>query len=227
MKILTAEEIEGQRYYTLMGGLKGFLMGGAISFAGYKLLPRKFPHLNLKALPWSIKTGFSIVPPVALTAIMAEEGSNKFDQLTYGSGTASEDAIEDAKRWSNLSFKDRCLESFMNNRYKIVVGVWAASLWGSWELINRDKIMTVSQKAVQARMYAQFISVILLLGTMMISMYDNKLRPNQHELNEKKRWERVLKVAEESEKEQREFLNWCHGFASNAERKEAKIFKYD
>lgn len=226
MKILTAEEIEAQRYHTLIGGVKGMLAGTVISIAGFKFLPKRYPRFNPAKLPWSIKTAFFITPPTVLTVILAEESSNKFDELTYGTGSESKDYLEEQVRWKNLSFNEKTFETMSNNRYKIITTAWVASMWGSWEFVNRDKIMSTAQKAVQARMYAQFITVALLLGSMMLSVYENKLHPNQQRINEEKRWEKVLQQAAESDLNEAKAPTKT-GFASNEDRKGAKIFKYD
>ncbi|EDO18785.1 hypothetical protein Kpol_1028p60 [Vanderwaltozyma polyspora DSM 70294] len=229
MKLLTAEEIEANRYHTLMGGLQGLGAGLLISAVGFKYGPKKFPKFKPSAWPWSMKTALFITPPTLLSAICAEEASNKFDEITYGSGKESKEYLEDQVRWQKLSFKEKCLEGFSNNRYKIITGAWALSMWGSWELVNRDKIMSSAQKAVQARMYAQFITVALLLGSMMLSMYENKLHPNQRQLNEKRRWEKALQQAEIDQQLHEEGTEIVRktGFVSNQDRKNAKIFKYD
>ena len=83
--------------------------------------------------------------------------------------------------------------------------------------------MTKAQKIVQARMYAQFITVGLLLASVGLSMYENKLHPNKQKVNEMRRWENALKVAEEEERREKEGRRT--GYVSNEERISSKIFK--
>lgn len=83
MKILTAEEIKEQKAYTMKGGLIGALAGFATSAVLFKVMPRKYPSLNITRLPYSVKTAFWITPPTVLTVILAEEASNKYDALKY------------------------------------------------------------------------------------------------------------------------------------------------
>lgn len=225
MKILTAEEIEAHRYHTLAGGLKGAVAGLIISGAIFKFVPMKYPKFNPKNMTYSIKTALFIAAPTFLTAICAEEASTKFDELMYGSGSESSNAIEEHKRWKTLSVSEKLVEGLSNNRYKIITGAWAAALYGSWAFVNKDPIMTRTQKAVQARMYAQFITVALLLASMGLSMYEQKLHPNKQKQNEDRRWEKLLKEAEKEEAAEVERKKT--GFANNEERMNAKIFKYD
>lgn len=225
MKILTAEEIEAHRYHTLSGGLKGLAAGVILSGAIFKFLPMRYPKFNPKTMTYSIKTALFITPPTFLTAICAEEASTKFDEVMYSSGAESSQALEEHKRWKNLSLKDKMVEGLSNNKYKIITGAWAASLYGSWVLVNKDPIMTKTQKAVQARMYAQFITVLLLLASMGLSMYEQKLHPNKQKINEQRRWDNLLHEAEIEEEHEKDRKRT--GFATNQDRVNAKIFKYE
>lgn len=226
MKILTAEEIDAHRSHTLAGGIKGALAGLLISGAIFKFAPMRYPKFNPKAMTYSVKTALFITPPTLLTAICAEEASNKFDELMYSSGPESTQAIEEYQRWKNLPLKQKFVEGLSDHKYKIITGLWAASLYGSWVMVNRDKIMTTTQKAVQARMYAQFITVALLLASMGLSMYEQSLNPNKQKNNEQRRWDRLLEEAEKEEKAEAA-RKTATGFSSNQERVNAKIYKYD
>ena len=82
--------------------------------------------------------------------------------------------------------------------------------------------MTKTQKIVQARMYAQTLTVLLLLGSIGLSVYEDKLHPDAQKLERARRWERVLEQAEEEEAKAKQA-----GFRSNEDRVKAKIFKYE
>lgn len=224
MKILSQEEIEAHKYHTISGGIKGAVAGFLVAGALWRFAPMRYPKFQPKSWPWSMKTAFWITPPTLLTAICAEEASNKFDNMMYGSGSESTDALEDHKKWKEMSTQQKAVEGLSNNKYKIIVGAWAASMYGSWVYVNRDKIMTKAQKAVQARMYAQFITVGLLLASMGLSMYERDLNPNKDQIREKQRWDRLLASVEAEDRESRE---GAVGFRDNTDRVNAKIFKYD
>ena len=161
MKILTQEEIEAHHYHTLAGGVKGAVAGLVISGLVFRFAPVKFPRFQPKAMPWSLKTAVFITPPTLLASIGAEEASTGFDNMMYGAGSSSRDAVEEHKRWKQLSFGEKLTEGASTHKYKIIVAAWAASLWGSWKFVDRDPIMSKTQKAVQARMYAQSLTTIL------------------------------------------------------------------
>lgn len=225
MKILTADEIEAHSHHTLVGGAKGCLAGLIVSGMIFKLVPRRYPRLDPKRLTYSIRTALFITPPTFLTAISAELASNEFDEAMYGSGAESRDALEEYRRWKELSLTQKLREGVSNNRYQIIMGAWAASMWGSWHFVNRDKIMTTAQKAVQARMYAQFLTVGLLLASVGLSVYERKHNPDPEQTREDKRWERALRYAEEEQERTSKGITTAGGFASNEDRRNAKIFK--
>jgi hypothetical protein len=57
--------------------------------------------------------------------------------------------------------------------------------------------MTKAQKIVQARMYAQFLTVGLLLGSIGLTVYDEKAHPENYDKRETPSWEKVLKEEEQ------------------------------
>ncbi|CAL9734218.1 respiratory supercomplex factor 2, mitochondrial [Monosporozyma servazzii] len=230
MKILTSEEIKDHRAYTIKGGAIGTAAGLAISLIGMRVLPRRFPHMKFGSLPWSVRTAMFIVPPTILSVICAEEASNKFDALRYSGEFKREAEQETERQWEKLSTGQKVIESLSNNKYKIITSAWAGSLWGSWHLINRDPIMTKPQKIVQARMYAQFITVILLLGTIGLTTWEASLNGDssgsKRQRQEDQRWRHALEVAEREETKLTNGEIDRAGFQSNEDRLNAKIFKH-
>ncbi|AET37857.1 Rcf2p Ecym_2104 [Eremothecium cymbalariae DBVPG len=220
MKLLTEEEVNAHHYHTLAGGIKGALAGLAITGVIFKVLPRRFPKFQPSKMTASIRTALFISPPTLLATIVAEEASTSFDRQMYASSTSAE-ALEEYRRWQNLPLNQMVLESLMTHRYKIIVTAWATSLYGAWKYVNKDPIMTAAQKAVQARMYAQALTVMLLLGSVGLSMYDAKLHPDARQLERARRWEKALERAEEQE------MQAAAGKRSNEDRIKGKIFRYD
>ncbi|CCE79531.1 Piso0_001603 [Millerozyma farinosa CBS 7064] len=189
MKILSDEERNAHWNTVLYEGAKGTLIGLGVSYGLVSYLKKKHPirygqfNTSIKACLWSM-------PPVALGAFYADDGSVKFDEKQHRSVYFKEKEREQLERWDKLSWNDKAFVKVNDNKYKIIIGSWAASLYGSWKLVNRDKYMTGAQKAVQARVYAQAITVVLLLGTILLSMHEKELQKNAPaEIPE---WQRVL-----------------------------------
>ncbi|KAG7696291.1 hypothetical protein KL930_003317 [Ogataea haglerorum] len=179
MKIVSKEEIDAHSWATIAGGFNGFCLGTLVSVGVYAMAPRYYPKL-LK-MPWSIKTATAIIPPAFTTAVNAELASTRFDSEMYSSEFQQRKVLEEHRRWAKLSTTEKMVESLSNNKYKIITGLWAASMVGSWMYVNRDPLLTRTQKFVQARMYAQFITVALLLGSIGLSVYEENHHLNQHE----------------------------------------------
>lgn len=66
---------------------------------------------------------------------------------------ANKTAMQRAKEWAS------------ENRYPLLFTFWVASMAGSWIAVNRQSAMSSSQKLVQARMYAQGLTLGALLAS--------------------------------------------------------------
>lgn len=196
MKLLTDDEIDGHWYAVSTGGATGLAIGLGISAAIFKLAPRRYPGFP-KNLPWSIRTAMFISPPTVTMTIFAEEYSNAYDREMHHGDYNARRKLEEYKQWKSLSLSEKIVQGAVNHKYKIIVGAWAASMYGSWVYVDRDPIMSKTQKLVQARMYAQFLTVGLLLGSIGLSMYDEKNHPEHYKKEELSDWEKILKEEEE------------------------------
>ncbi|ODV70631.1 HIG1 domain-containing protein, partial [Cyberlindnera jadinii NRRL Y-1542] len=198
MKLLTDDEIDAHWWVVAEGGLIGLAAGLLATGAIFKYGAYKYPGFP-KNLPWSIRTAIFISPPTVGITIGAEEASNAFDREMYSNDYNAKLKLEEHKRWAELPLSQKFVQGAANNKYKIIVGAWAASMWGSWVFVDRDPIMTKTQKIVQARMYAQFLTVGLLLGSIGLSMYDEKHNAPA-KVEELQGWEKVLLEEEERQK---------------------------
>ncbi|GME80859.1 unnamed protein product [Ambrosiozyma monospora] len=182
MKLVSKEEISAQSQAVLAGGVKGLLLGTAFSLGIFALAPHKYPRL-LK-MPWSVKTAIFVTPLAFTASVNAELCSSEFDNQMYSSEFTQKKILDEHKRWNSLSFKEKTVETLSDSKYKIITGLWALSLYGSWAYANRDPLMTRAQKLYQARMYAQFITVALLLGSIGLQVYEEKHNLGQKESRE-------------------------------------------
>ncbi len=174
MKILTDEEISAHNEMVAYGGLKGAIGGAAVSTLIFTFGKRKFPAIG--KLPTAFRTALKIAPPTFGASVTAELASLNFDKKMYSNDErVAQKHINELKRWKSLSFKDKTIESLSAHKYKIIVGAWAASMYGSWVFVDRDPVMTPTQKIVQARVYAQFLTVGLLLASIGLNVYEEKL----------------------------------------------------
>ncbi|KAK6202441.1 uncharacterized protein RJT21DRAFT_112397 [Scheffersomyces amazonensis] len=189
MKIISDEEKQAHIAHITSEGIKGLVVGSLVSAGLFTYLKKRQP-VRFNSFNTSIKTAIFIMPTVSIGAFFADQGSWEFDKQMHQSEYSDKLILEEYRQWNNLSWSDKAFTSLDKNKYPIIVATWAASLYGSWVVVNRDKIMTGAQKAVQARMYAQGITIILLLGTVLLSMKEKEI--------EKKRpapipeWKRII-----------------------------------
>lgn len=178
MKIIDDEERNAHFNHVLVEGLKGCVVGAGVAALLVAGVKRRYPQQYLK-YNTSVKAAMWAMPTISLGAFFADEGSVKFDEQMYRGDFIERAKREKEEQWAKLSTPDKIFTVANDNKYKIILSAWAGSLWGSWTIVNRDKYMTTAQKAVQARVYAQAITVVLLLGTILLSMHERKLEASR------------------------------------------------
>lgn len=178
MKIIDDEERNAHFNHVLVEGLKGCAVGAGVAALLVAGVKRRYPQQYLKYNA-SVKAAMWAMPTISLGAFFADEGSVKFDEQMYRGDFIEKAKKEKEEQWAKLSTPDKIFTVANDNKYKIILTAWAGSLWGSWTIVNRDKYMTTAQKAVQARVYAQAITVVLLLGTILLSMHERKLEASR------------------------------------------------
>lgn len=195
MKVASKEEVQEYSAAIVHGFFKGAIIGTATSVGLWAVLRKRSGFYQ--TLTATTRTFFSLAPPIGLGVLNAEWASRKFDQAKYKFGEASEIAQKEKKDYEDLPLKDRLAYDLAENKYKVITGLWAASLGGSFWIVNRDKFLSKSQKLVQARMYAQALTVGLLLGSMFLSMKSYNVVVEEKEVDNS--WKEI--VAEEEERE--------------------------
>ncbi|GBL49545.1 Replication factor C, subunit RFC4 [Candidozyma auris] len=178
MKILDDEERNAHWNAVLREGAIGTAVGLGVSAGLVAFIKRRQP-LRYKSFNASLKTALWVMPTVTIGAFFADEGSVNFDRQMHQSDYLNQQEAQKLEQWNKLSLADKIFTRVNENKYKIIISAWALSLWGSWHIVNKDKYMTTTQKAVQARVYAQAITVVLLLGTVLLSMHEQELKKKQ------------------------------------------------
>lgn len=190
MKIITEEERNAETEAVLRGGAKGLVIGTLCSLGLFAAA--KFRYKKILNLSTSGKCAIFITPPIFFVTVEAEKANTLFDQSMYSHEEQTRLKIENDQKWTNMTRNERVKITLNENKYKIITGLWALSLWGSWKWADRDKLLSKAQKFYNARMYAQFITIALLLGSIGLSMRDeqkNKKRTSRDDY-----FNRVIKV---------------------------------
>ncbi|ANB13740.1 Rcf2p [Sugiyamaella lignohabitans] len=216
MKFPSKEELNEYTHTIAVGAIKGAVIGTGVSALGYLYAKRRAPvFFTYGAFP---RTFLLIAPPIMIGVTTMEFASREFERERYGyvdAASASPDMLIPKINGSNIDPKlaakvgangtdgaaaepNAVLQYAAENKYKIIMGAWAASLAGSYWAVSKDKYLTKSQRIVQARMYAQGLTVALLLVSVMLSVSNGKEKDNSRETGEadlregKQTWEEIV-----------------------------------
>ncbi|KIM54903.1 hypothetical protein SCLCIDRAFT_17520 [Scleroderma citrinum Foug A] len=165
MKILTEEQVAGHNVAIFRGAAEGLLCTAALAIPASFLLNRRWTYY--RSLPLSLKVLGAVMIIAPLTSIQAERRGLEFDREVNWTGAGRMEldrvASEEQARWSGLSVKEKISDWASRHQYGIIFGSWALSIAVAGGIISRDRYQSVPQKVVQARVWAQGLTVGVLL----------------------------------------------------------------
>ncbi|KND91237.1 Respiratory supercomplex factor 2 [Tolypocladium ophioglossoides CBS 100239] len=182
MKILSKEEEAAHYKVVVKGGLIGGTAGLALGLGGVILASRRYPAFRGLTLPFrtflvtSTGTFGAIVNADRYSTQMQRSQDPMYDYQDASARTAQ--IIRD-----NESAYQRFLGWGRDNRYSIVFASWIASMGIALAIVGRAP-MSTSQKLVQARVYAQGLTLAVLIVSAAFEMNDAKKGSG--------RWETVM-----------------------------------
>lgn len=182
-----------------LGALKGAAVGFGVSAAGFLVLKRRTSFFSQAG--GFHRVLFYVGPATLCAVVQMERQSRQFEEFERArdQGLVEQQPQPASDAW------DRLTTFAWQNKYRLVVAGWAASMVGSFWAVNRDKYMTKSQKIVQARVYAQGLTVLLLLGTVFLSVAEPK-NDKQRALEQSRSWEADLKYVEGANRKERDLI---------------------
>lgn len=181
MKILTKEQ-EAEHYrQTLKGGTIGGLVGLAVGTAGVVFAHRRYHFFRnltipLKAFLITSSGTFAGIVEADHYSRAYESQQNPID-VEY---QQRQNEIAQAER-AGKTWTERMWDFGRRERYKIVAGSWIASMATAFALVNRNKYLTGQQKIVQARVYAQFLTLGVLVATAAFEISDQRNQTGRYE----------------------------------------------
>jgi len=183
MKILTKEEEQAHYNATLKGGISGGAVGLVLGGAAVYAANARFHAFRQLTLP--MKTFLVTSSATFASIVSADRASRSYEWARDPTRQYRDDASKalDAARASESTFS-RLKDWGREHRYPIVTASWVASMGIALGLVGRNPYLTGAQKLVQARVYAQGLTIAVLLATAMFEVGDaNKGRG---------RWETVM-----------------------------------
>ncbi|KAG2129553.1 uncharacterized protein EDB93DRAFT_1182289 [Suillus bovinus] len=210
MKIVTQEELDGHTSATIRGAAEGALASAAVAIPTSLLLNRRWASFRVLPLPLKVMGTVMLVAPCL--CIQAERRGLEFDRAHWtGAGKVELDreAAEEEARWRALTTKEKIGDWATRHQYSIILGSWALSMAVAGGIISRDRHQTLPQKIVQVRMWAQGLTIGVLIGAGILTHNQRQAalqrRPTDHS------WQALL-AEQAREKEER----MVHLNASNA-----------
>jgi hypothetical protein len=171
--LLTAQTTRSQKYLNdvVKAFVKGAAVGGAVFAPATYFASKRYAGYRALPLPGKVFLGMMFIVPVG--TVFAEKAgehyisTNQWDSVGKNE-LQREAAIRDAK-WNSMTTTEKIKDWSAHNQYTIIGGSWVASLGIAFGLVARNKYQTFPQKLVQARMYAQFLTVGVLLGSAVLA----------------------------------------------------------
>lgn len=193
MKVTTPEEVAAYQRAVALGGVQGAAVG-ALGTVGLFFANKRYRLLRGGSV--FARTFFAIAPPILAGVTSMEWASRRFEKEHYGD---LPEHIEEQRVISLMSPWEKVRFYTKENKYKIVFGLWAAAMGGSYYYINKDKYMSLGNKLVQARVYAQGLTVVLLLATVALSVPASEEKEAKYK-KEGAEWEKIVQEEEERER---------------------------
>ncbi|KAI0126435.1 hypothetical protein BJ170DRAFT_596034 [Xylariales sp. AK1849] len=164
MKVVSKEEEQAHYNAVLKGGFIGGSLGATIGVLGVLGASRRYPAFRQLTLPFRT---FLVTSSTTFGAIVnAESWSNDFHKHNNPMNFYKDEAsrAQELAREQESSL-ERFKEWGKTNRYTIVFGSWVAAMGIAGAMVGRNKYLTTSQKLVQARVYAQGLTLAVLVAS--------------------------------------------------------------
>ncbi|KAG1744497.1 hypothetical protein EDD22DRAFT_919326 [Suillus occidentalis] len=209
MKIVSQEEIDGHTNATIRGAAEGVLLSAAVAIPGSLLLNRRWA--SYRALPLPLKVMGTVIVIAPCLSIQAERRGLEFDRAHWtgaGKWELDREAAEEEARWNALTTKEKIGDWATRHQYSIILGSWVLSMAVAGGIISRDRHQTIPQKIVQVRMWAQGLTIGVLIGAGILTHSQRQAALQQRSRSVDHSWQTFLaEQAREKEEERRVHLN--------------------
>ncbi|ETN44639.1 uncharacterized protein HMPREF1541_10309 [Cyphellophora europaea CBS 101466] len=181
MKILTKEEEAAHYRETLKGGAIGGFSGLGLGLAGVAIASGRYHFFRTLTLPLK---AFLVTSAGTFGGIVAaDHWSRKFEQDRNPIDREYQESQKEKReeQVAGKTFTQRAIDFGREERYKIVGGSWILSMVAAFSIVNRNKYLTGAQKLVQARVYAQFLTLGVLVASAAFEISDQRQQTGRWE----------------------------------------------
>lgn len=197
MKIVSPEEEAQHQRYVVNAGFKGLAGGLAVSLPASYFLNQRWPYY--RALPLSLKALGVIAVSVPAFAVAAEQASLRFDRAHWsdkGKIELDEQAERERARLQALNTPDRIAEWSKRNQYSIIGTSWLGGMSVASAVIMRDRQQTFAQKIVQVRMWAQGITIAVVIAAGVLTHRDREAKRESQRAAVDHSWADIVAISE-------------------------------
>ncbi|KAM0440964.1 hypothetical protein ACHAPT_000268 [Fusarium lateritium] len=172
MKILTKEEEEAHYAAVVKGGLIGGSIGLGVGVGGVLFASRRYTAFRGLTIPFRT---FLITSAGTFGAIINADRWSMAFQKEQNPMNFYQDETQRVQQITreNQTAYERFMEYGKENRYSIVFISWLASMGLAFALVSRSP-MNTANKVVQARVYAQGLTLAVLIVSAVFEMNDAK-----------------------------------------------------
>jgi len=172
MKVMSPEEEKAHYNQVLKGGFIGGTAGLAAGVGGVMFAARRYPAFRQLTLPFR---AFLVTSSGTFGAIINADRFSMAFQKAKDPMANYQDASSRAQQIvrENTTAYKRFMDWGRENRYSIVFASWIASMGVAMALVSRAP-MSTSQKVVQARVYAQGLTLAVLIASALFEVNDAK-----------------------------------------------------
>ncbi|GMG28436.1 Hypoxia induced protein conserved region [Aspergillus oryzae] len=174
MKLLTKEEEDAHYRAVLKGGTIGTVLGLIGGYAGVLAASRRYHTIRNLTLPMK---AFLVTSSGTFVGIIAADNSSRNFEVERNADQQWYQNREQRLREESLqgmSFMERSLAWARKEKYTIVTATWVASMIGSFVLVGRNPYLSGQQKIVQARVYAQGLTLAVLVASAAFEISDQR-----------------------------------------------------
>ncbi|EKM59189.1 uncharacterized protein PHACADRAFT_249462 [Phanerochaete carnosa HHB-10118-sp] len=203
MKLATKEELDGHQNATIRGAIEGVLAGVAIAGPLGYYANKKWPAF--RRMPPQLKALAAILIIIPAYSVQAERRGVEFDESTWTGAGAMElrrAKSEEEKHWESLSAVGKFKEWAMHNQYKVIVGSWAASMAVAGVIVMANRHQTMPQKIVQARMWAQGLTIGVIIGAGVLTHGQREKQFQERQVDHS--WANIVEETQREEAEEAE-----------------------
>ncbi|KAI7865660.1 hypothetical protein BDF14DRAFT_1822141 [Spinellus fusiger] len=178
-KLLTPKQDKTRVKLAFDAGLKGAAMGLGLGIIATALTLRRSPEF--RALSRPIQSIMAVSGSGAGFMFEADRVSSAYENrhLGYTDEIMLQDLMK-RERKPQLTTKESVLHYLNDNRWTFIGASWAISMVGALGISFSNRYLSTQQKIVQARMYAQAVTLAVLMTSAGVSIYigedENKKR---------------------------------------------------